>query len=106
MITEEAYREAKKITDAYEEQQRKKRHKKIKKLEDELTEYFENNKVGGLTITDFHLKQVSHGTSLEIVVNAPSFHMTYPDEKASEDVREIGQKYDERVSFPYWMYPK
>lgn len=104
MVTEIAYKEAKKITDAYEEQKRRERHERIKNLKSELSDYFAENEVGGVLITDFDLQISTH--RIEIVIYSLFEEITYPDDKSIEMVGRIGAGYGEKVGFHPSYYPK
>lgn len=106
MISKQEYIKAKKIVLSFENQQVLERMERIEKIKAELTEFFNNNDVGGVKVTDFDLG--IEKTRLEVFINEPPCFegLTCPDYESIKVVHRIGEKHGENVHFPYYYFPK
>lgn len=99
-ISEEDYRAAKNITDTYEELKREKREKKLEKMKDEILEYLQQDR----KVTDIKLEKMMFGIC--ITIYTPNHFNSYIEDEVNEKVEKIGNKYNEKVFFPSWYFPK
>ena len=105
-ITDSQYFEAKKITDAYEAEQKRLHEIKLEALKQDLSEYFKNNKVGGhFDIKEFRLEDEYRNHRYTIIPTNPSIEEDYDGEN-NEDIEAISKKHNISVKFVYWMYHK
>jgi len=111
-ITLAEYLEAKKITEAYEQQERDKAERALELMKLDLDEYFKHNLVGGFRIEEVHhgLVRLRSPRHLEYCVELcpvePYFEGEYSDEKADAEIRAIGNKHGFDLGWASWVYPK
>ena len=102
--TVEEYKKAKIITDAFEHEERRLLFENCDNFRKELSEYFDNNLVGGCSIKDFSVNHTS-GNHFEIVPINPGIEESYEGEN-NDDIKKLSKKHNIEASFIYWMYPK
>lgn len=103
--TEKQYKEAIAIVEAYELEQDRLFLLKVKKIERELKEYFETNKVCGYYIKEFEMERSRQFNYVEIIPHDPPLEECY-EGRNNEDFHNMSQKHGIRIKFPYWMYHK
>lgn len=96
----EEYKDALKITQAYEDEQKRLYDIKVEAFKKELTEYFENNLIDGLyKLEEFELRD---GV---IIPEEPCMEENY-DGGNDEDIEKICKKHGVNFSIVYWCYHK
>lgn len=112
MITKEQYEKAKLIINEYQQQLKVEYDKKLVLIKADLIEYFKNNKVCGMTIFDFNLSS-PWWNNRDYICNVffiyaidPFFDEDYDDDKADDDIEEIGKKYGINLSWDISVYSK
>lgn len=76
-------------------------------LTEDLEKYFENNNVSNAKILKFGIKRSFYNHNFyTIEIYEPEFDENFWDDKAKEDVKKIGDKYDINLYFDAGMMSK
>jgi len=102
--TLEEYKKARIITDAFESEERRLSFENCDNFRKELSEYFDNNLVGGRSIKNFSINH-TFKNYFDIIPIDPNFDENYDGEN-DEDITKLSKKHNIHASFIYWMYPK
>ena len=106
MIQKDEYKKAKKIVDEYELQESKELDKRLLLMEADLKDFFAKNKVGGLTVSEFHLRGERYGQRDIVEIFPDCFDEDYVDDVSDKKIIEIGNKYGVWLKFHSGVYPK
>lgn len=103
--TKDEYLEAKKITDAYEAEQKRLFDIRVEAFRLDLVEYFKKNTVSQNQIKSFELRPGTLGDQFNIVPMDPPIEEDYEGEN-DEDIKLLAKKHNIKASFVCWMYHK
>ena len=103
--TLEEYTKAKKITIAYENEQKRLYNLKVEAFKVDLQEYFNNNLIDGIfNLKEFELRKDDFGNG-EIIPIDPCMEENY-DGGNNDDIKKLCEKHGVDFSIVYWCYHK